>query len=146
MLCRAVCKPGRLQLGLRSGPEHWLTAKHMEQLWLRSSLATRRPCCLNLSELPRFRPSPPPCRYNLLVADQTGVTLTLLPMLLGFFTYKGAVLGKQSLALFAELSGGQQAQQGDGGADGGGEGGGGTDALDSASVDRAFQKKMLKEV
>jgi hypothetical protein len=80
------------------------------------------------------------------VADQTGVTLTLLPMLLGFFTYKGAVLGKQSLALFAELSGGQQAQQGDGGADGGGEGGGGTDALDSASVDRAFQKKMLKEV
>ncbi|KAL4854162.1 hypothetical protein ACK3TF_005015 [Chlorella vulgaris] len=81
--------------------------------------------------------------YNLLVADQTGVTLTLLPMLLGFFTYKGAVLGKQSLALFAELSGGQQTQQG---ADVGGEGGGGTDALDSASVDRAFQKKMLKEV
>jgi hypothetical protein len=37
-----------------------------------------------------------------------GLTLQLLPMLLGFFTYKGAVLAKQSLVLFAELAGGQR--------------------------------------
>lgn len=79
-------------------------------------------------------------RYNLLVAEQTGLALQLLPMLLGFFTYKGAVVAKQSLVLFGELAGGQR-----GGVDGEAD-----EASDSeervASVDRAFRKRVLSEL
>ena len=80
-------------------------------------------------------------RYNSLVSDQMGLTLQLLPMLLGFFTYKGAVLAKQSLALFAELAGGQRQQ-----ADSGATEGESRAALDVASVDRAFRKRMMNEI
>lgn len=41
----------------------------------------------------------------MLYAESLGLQLQLLPMLAGFFTYKAAVLGKNSLALFEELSG-----------------------------------------
>jgi len=44
-------------------------------------------------------------RYNSLLAEDVGLTLQLLPMLVGFFTYKGAVVGRQGLALFEELKG-----------------------------------------
>jgi ATP synthase protein I len=43
-------------------------------------------------------------RYNLLLAQDTGLTLQLLPILVGFFTYKGAVIARQSLLLFSDLS------------------------------------------
>ena len=94
-------------------------------------------------------------RYNTMLADETGLTLTLLPMLLGFFTYKGAVLAKQSLVLFGELAGAGRAAEGAGSgaagaagaeagaADEGGEGG--AAALDVTSVDRAFAKRVLSQ-
>jgi len=43
-------------------------------------------------------------RYNLLAADSVGIHLELLPMLLGFFTYKAGVLSQGTVALFRELS------------------------------------------
>ncbi len=86
-------------------------------------------------------------RYNTLVADETGLTLQLLPMLLGFFTYKGAVVARQSLALFNDLTAGYRGdgsggESGDGqqGQQQGGEGG----SEDVSSVDRAFAKKILQ--
>ncbi|CAD7704835.1 unnamed protein product [Ostreobium quekettii] len=42
-------------------------------------------------------------RWNTLAATNVGVSLELLPMLVGFFTYKGAMVGKQSLQLFSNL-------------------------------------------
>ena len=84
------------------------------------------------------------------MSEQTGLTLQLLPILLGFFTYKGAVVAKQSLVLFGELAG-QQAQQQQAAAAGEQEGGGGggdedgSASADVLSVDRAFRKKMLNE-
>lgn len=87
-----------------------------------------------------------PCRrYNTLVAEETGLALQLAPMLVGFFTYKGAVLARQSLALFAELAGSAQGgQRGGDGADG--EVGEQEAGMGVASVDRAFRKKMLNEM
>lgn len=94
-------------------------------------------------------------RYNTLVAEQTGLTLELLPMLLGFFTYKGAVIAKQSLVLFGELASGARAGGGGGsegseGSEGGqgdsGSGSGGGSEVDVTSVDRAFRRRMLNEI
>ena len=42
-------------------------------------------------------------RYNTLVAEETGLYLSLLPMLVGFFTYKVAVVGKQGIDLFDDI-------------------------------------------
>ncbi|KAK9786381.1 hypothetical protein WJX73_001780 [Symbiochloris irregularis] len=44
-------------------------------------------------------------RWNVLAAERTGIELELLPMLLGFFTYKAALVARQSVALFEEMSG-----------------------------------------
>lgn len=44
-------------------------------------------------------------RYNTLVAEETGLYLSLLPMLVGFFTYKIAVVGKQGLDLADDIFG-----------------------------------------
>jgi hypothetical protein len=79
------------------------------------------------------------------MSGSSAVDLQLLPMLLGFFTYKGAVVAKQAATLFGDLAasaGGKQAQQA---ADsrGGGEGEGeGVD--DATRVDRAFTSSVLK--
>lgn len=43
-------------------------------------------------------------RWNQLKAEESGVVLQLLPMLLGFFTYKAAVVGKQAATLLGELA------------------------------------------
>ena len=96
-------------------------------------------------------PRLPPTSYNTLVAEETGLTLQLLPILLGFFTYKGAVLAKQSLALFAELAAGTRGsaaggEGAGGGGEGGGEGGEGGAGMDVQSVDRAFRRRMLNEM
>jgi hypothetical protein len=45
------------------------------------------------------------CRYNVLYADQMEFRLQLLPMLIGFFTYKAGVLGRGLVAVFGELTG-----------------------------------------
>ncbi len=37
-------------------------------------------------------------------ADEVGLTLELLPMLLGFFTYKAAVVTKQASVLLGDLA------------------------------------------
>ena len=44
-------------------------------------------------------------RWNTLAADRTGLTLQLLPVLIGFFTYKAALVARQSVMLLDELSG-----------------------------------------
>lgn len=44
-------------------------------------------------------------RYEFLLAARTGHHAQLLAMLLGFFTYKAAVVGKQAATLLGELSG-----------------------------------------
>lgn len=82
------------------------------------------------------------------MAEQSGLTLQLLPMLVGFFTYKVAVLAKQSLELFGELSGGQQGGTGgDASGAGAAQGSEGADAsADVASVDRAFRRRVLNEL
>lgn len=85
-----------------------------------------------------------------MVADETGLTLQLLPMLIGFFTYKGAVIAKQSLVLFGELAGagnnpnssGSEGGAAAGGA-GEGSGSGAAAAVDVTSVDRAFNKRVM---
>lgn len=43
-------------------------------------------------------------RWNALFAEQYAIQLELLPMLVGFFTYKLAVVSRQSLELMKELS------------------------------------------
>ncbi len=48
-------------------------------------------------------------RWNVLAADDAGITLQLMPMLLGFLTYKGAVIARGALDLFADLAGGDKA-------------------------------------
>ncbi|GMH40964.1 hypothetical protein BSKO_08868 [Bryopsis sp. KO-2023] len=42
-------------------------------------------------------------RWNTLAADDVGVHLELLSMLVGFFTYKAALVGRQSLQVFSDL-------------------------------------------
>lgn len=48
------------------------------------------------------------CRWNLLAVDKTGITLQLLPMLLGFFTYKAAVIAQTGLSVLESLSSTEQ--------------------------------------
>lgn len=47
-------------------------------------------------------------RWNQLKADEVGLHLQLLPMLLGFFTYKGAVIAKNFGQLAKEMMPGEQ--------------------------------------
>jgi len=95
-------------------------------------------------------------RYNILAAEHTGLTLQFLPILVGFFTYKGAVIARQSLALFSDLSGSYQPTSPMGNRES--EDGSGhpedhsTDfdadadrTFDVTSVDRAFNKKILMQ-
>lgn len=42
-------------------------------------------------------------RYNSLISESSGLHLELLPMLVGFFTYKGAVVAKQGLELLDDV-------------------------------------------
>ena len=42
-------------------------------------------------------------RWNALAAASSGLTLELLPMMVGFFTYKGAMVARQSLRVFSDL-------------------------------------------
>lgn len=48
------------------------------------------------------------CRWNTLAAPDVGLTLQLLPMLLGFFTYKVAVITKTGLSLLETMSKGPE--------------------------------------
>jgi len=50
-------------------------------------------------------------RWNVLKAAETGLTLELLPMLLGFFTYKAAVATKQASVLLGDLAKSTAGQQ-----------------------------------
>ena len=43
-------------------------------------------------------------RWNLLYSAKFGITLQLLPMLIGFFTYKIAVLARESVDVMEDLS------------------------------------------
>ena len=102
-------------------------------------------------------------RYNNLAAEETGVTLQLLPMLVGFFTYKGAVIARQSVVLFEEWKSGiinagngggvgmtpEEQQQTEGSLDSNNSNNntsGGEQQFDVTNVDRAFNKKMLNDM
>eukprot|EP01025_Chloroclados_australasicus_P069950 TRINITY_DN996_c1_g1_i13.p2 TRINITY_DN996_c1_g1~~TRINITY_DN996_c1_g1_i13.p2 ORF type:complete len:339 (-),score=45.54 TRINITY_DN996_c1_g1_i13:413-1348(-) len=90
-------------------------------------------------------------RWNGLYADDFSLKLQLLPTLIGFFTYKGAVIARQSMQLFQEMTsqqGGQQKQVGQSQIVQDGEGGIQQAAeldLSARSVDRAFVKKILTQ-
>jgi len=43
-------------------------------------------------------------RWNMIKADDVGLTLQLLPMLLGFFTYKGAMIARGGVNFFTDIS------------------------------------------
>eukprot|EP01025_Chloroclados_australasicus_P069947 TRINITY_DN996_c1_g1_i10.p2 TRINITY_DN996_c1_g1~~TRINITY_DN996_c1_g1_i10.p2 ORF type:complete len:402 (-),score=30.12 TRINITY_DN996_c1_g1_i10:413-1618(-) len=90
-------------------------------------------------------------RWNGLYADDFSLKLQLLPTLIGFFTYKGAVIARQSIQLFQDMTsqqGGQQKQVGQSQIVQDGEGGIQQAAeldLSARSVDRAFVKKILTQ-
>ena len=44
------------------------------------------------------------CRWNVIAAPQVHLTAQLLPMLLGFFTYKAAIVGRYGLNLLGEIT------------------------------------------
>ncbi|KAF6259330.1 hypothetical protein COO60DRAFT_1014853 [Scenedesmus sp. NREL 46B-D3] len=80
-------------------------------------------------------------RWNMLYADEYGVTLQLYALLVGFFTYKLAVLGRQGLELLNELSEPEKRAAAQASAAEGGDGDG-----DSAmSLDRIFIRKVMSE-
>ena len=83
-------------------------------------------------------------RWNTLYAADYGLTLNLYGMLVGFFTYKLAVVGRQGLQLLSDLSAPQQAASGASGAGEGGEGGD-EDGGDAMSLDRIFVRKVMSE-
>lgn len=81
-------------------------------------------------------------RWNTLYADDYGVTLNLYGMLVGFFTYKLAVIGRQGLQLLSDLSAPAQQQ----GASSQKAAEGGSEAADDAmSLDRIFVRKVMSE-
>lgn len=84
-------------------------------------------------------------RWNTLYADDYGVTLNLYGMLVGFFTYKLAVIGRQGLQLLSDLSAPPQEAGSAAGQSGGAEGGSGKAADDAMSLDRIFVRKVMSE-
>jgi hypothetical protein len=80
-------------------------------------------------------------RWNAIYADDYGVHLDFYGMLIGFFTYKLAVVGRQGLQLLSDLSAPQQQQQA--AAEGSSSGSGGAD--DAMSLDRIFVRKVMSE-
>ena len=79
-------------------------------------------------------------RWNQLYADDYGVTLQLIPELLGFFTYKLAVVARQGLQVMNEFSQ-DVSYKGSSGSERGKEGGEGGDDGGAMSLDRIFVKK-----
>jgi hypothetical protein len=68
-------------------------------------------------------------------------------MLVGFFTYKFAVFGKQSLELFGDLAKGQQPLEGSRAEAAGGSSQAAAEAAAAADgMDRAFRKRIMNEM
>ncbi len=84
-------------------------------------------------------------RWNQLYSDDFGITLQLVPILLGFFTYKFAVLGRQGLQLMTELSQGVKESASGSSSGQGGQEGGGDFENGSMTLDRIFIKRALRE-
>jgi len=76
-------------------------------------------------------------RFNEFKAEELGMHLELLPGLAGFFTYKMAVIGRQSVALANEMLGRGDGEGDRADTDKSGDG-------DATSVDRAFTNKILR--
>lgn len=86
-------------------------------------------------------------RWNLLYAEQYNVHLELIAMLLGFFTYKMAVLGRQGVQLMNDLSSRSNDSQDSttaGSAAGGQDAGNSTEGS-AMTLDRIFVKRILSE-
>jgi ATP synthase protein I len=79
-------------------------------------------------------------RWNAIYADDYGVHLNFYGMLIGFFTYKLAVVGRQGLQLLSDLSAPQQQQAA---AEGSSSSSGSAD--DAMSLDRIFVRKVMSE-
>jgi hypothetical protein len=84
-------------------------------------------------------------RWNVLYAADYGVALNLYGMLVGFFTYKLAVIGRQGLQLLSDLSrsGSGSSSSGDAGEGEGSSSGSGQD--DAMSLDRIFVRRVMSE-
>lgn len=80
-------------------------------------------------------------RWNQLYADQFGYHLDFYGMLVGFFTYKLAVIGRQGLELFSEIGAGSDAAASSSSS----SSAGGDDGGDAMSLDRIFIRKALRE-
>ena len=52
-------------------------------------------------------------RWNAIAAPQVGASAQLLPMLVGFFTYKAAIIGRGSIDLLGEMTSGAQSSKPD---------------------------------
>lgn len=78
-------------------------------------------------------------RWNALYADDYGVTLNFYGMLVGFFTYKFAVIGRQGLQLLSDLSAPQSATADSSSSSSAG------DSDDAMSLDRIFVRKVMSE-
>jgi ATP synthase protein I len=80
-------------------------------------------------------------RWNTLYAADYGVTLQLYALLVGFFTYKLAVLGRQGLELLSELSEPEKRAAAHASAAEGGD----ADGDSAMSLDRIFIRKVMSE-
>jgi hypothetical protein len=80
-------------------------------------------------------------RWNTLYAGDDGVTLQLYALLVGFFTYKLAVLGRQGLELLSELSEPEKRAAAQAAAAEGGD----ADGDSAMSLDRIFIRKVMSE-
>ena len=77
-------------------------------------------------------------RWNALYAEDYGIYLNLYGMLVGFFTYKLAVIGRQGLQLLSDLSAPQEQSSTT-------ESSSGDNADDAMSLDRIFVRKVISE-
>jgi ATP synthase protein I len=79
-------------------------------------------------------------RWNAINAEEYGIYLNFYGMLVGFFTYKLAVIGRQGLQLLSDLSLPREQQ-----AAAAAENSSSEDAGDAMSLDRIFVRKVMSE-
>jgi ATP synthase protein I len=84
-------------------------------------------------------------RWNTLYAEQYGYHLDLYGMLVGFFTYKLAVLGRQGLQLLSDLSDNSSKDGSGDGTVAGSAGSQDRNGDDAMTLDRIFVRKVISE-
>lgn len=84
-------------------------------------------------------------RWNALYAEDYGLYLNFYGMLVGFFTYKFAVIGRQGLQLLSDLSAPRQSDDSSGAGDNSAAAAADGAADDAMSLDRIFVRKVMSE-